>query len=89
MQLYIFQNNFIFYNSYFKRIEQGVSRIERLIFCRYYMVIVEKFEIVFNFLASNCILDCLCNLPILDCLWARDHIRIGFIFEPIWSSYYL
>ena len=50
-----FQNNSIFYSSYIKCIEQGVFRIERITFSRYYVVNLEKCEIVFKLLASNCI----------------------------------
>ena len=54
MHLVSFQNNSIFYNSYIKCIEQGVFRIERITFSRYDMVNLEKCEVVFKFLASNC-----------------------------------
>ena len=55
MHLVSFQNNSIFYNSYIKCVEQGVFRIERLTFSRYYVANLEKCEIVFKLLASNCI----------------------------------
>ena len=56
MLLVSFQHNSIFYNSYIKCIEQGVFRIERITFSRYYVVNMEKFENVFKLLASNCTL---------------------------------
>ena len=49
-----FQKNSIFSNSYFKCIEQGVFRIERTTFSRYYVVNLEECEIVFKLLTSNC-----------------------------------
>ena len=57
MHLVSFQNNSIFYNSYIKCIEQGVFRIERITFSRYYVENLEKCEIVFKLLASNCIIS--------------------------------
>ena len=48
------ENNSIFYNSYIKCIEQGVFRIEHITVSRYYVVNLEKYEIVFKLLASNC-----------------------------------
>ena len=47
-----FQNNSIFYNSGFKCIEQRFFKIERTTFSRYYVVKLEKCEIVFKLLAS-------------------------------------
>ena len=38
-----------------KCFEQGLSRIDRTTFSRYYEVNLEKCEIVFKHLASNCI----------------------------------
>ena len=55
MHIVSFQNNSIFYNSYIKFIEQGVFRIKRITFSRYYVVNLKKCEIVFKLLASNCI----------------------------------
>ena len=55
MHIVCFQNNSIFYNSYFKCIEQRLFRIERITFSRYYVVNLEKCEIVFKLSASNCI----------------------------------
>ena len=58
MHLVSFQNNSIFYNSYIKSIEQGVFRIKRITFSKiYYMVNLEKCEIVFKLLESNCIFE--------------------------------
>ena len=54
MHLVSFQNNSIFYNSYIRCIEQGVFKIERITFSRYYVANLEKCEIVFKLLASNC-----------------------------------
>ena len=51
-----FQNNSIFCDRYFKSIEQCVFKIERITFTRYYVVNLEKWEIVFKLLESNCIL---------------------------------
>ena len=56
MHIVSFQNNSKIFNSNFKYIEQGFFRIERITFSRYYVVKLEKCEIVFKFLASNCIL---------------------------------
>ena len=42
MHVVSFQNYSIFYNSFNKCIEQGVFRIERIIFSRYYVLILEK-----------------------------------------------
>ena len=61
MLLVSLQKNSIFYNSYIKCIEQGVFRIERITFSRYYVVNMEKFEIVFKLLASNCMFTQLIN----------------------------
>ena len=55
MHIVSFQKNSVFYNSYFKCIEQGVFRIERITFSRYYVVNLEEWEIVFKLLTSNCI----------------------------------
>ena len=49
-----FRNNSIFYNSYIKCIEQGVFEVERITFSRYYVVNLEKCEIVIKLLESNC-----------------------------------
>ena len=54
MHLVSFQNNSIFYISYFKCIGPGVFRIERIKY-RHDVVILEKCDIVFKLLASNCI----------------------------------
>ena len=54
MHIVSFQKNSAFYNSYFKCIEQGILGIERITFSRYYVVNLEKCEIVFKRLASNC-----------------------------------
>ena len=56
MHIASFKNNFIFYNSDFKCIEQGFIRIERTTFSTYYLVNLEKYKIVFKLLASNCTL---------------------------------
>ena len=55
MHIVSFQRNSVFDISYIKYIEQGVFRIERITFSRYYVVNVEMCEIVFKLLASNCI----------------------------------
>ena len=57
MNIVSFQNNSIFYNSYFKCIEQGAFRIKRITFSRYYVVNLEKCETVFKLLESNCTSD--------------------------------
>ena len=49
-----FQKSCLFYNSCFKCIEQGVLRIKRVTFSRYYRLNLKKCEIVFKFFASNC-----------------------------------
>ena len=60
MHIVSFQKNSVFYNRYFKCIEQEFFRIERKKFSRYYVVNLEKCEIVFKLLASNCILPNFC-----------------------------
>ena len=54
MHIVSFQENSIFDNSYIKCTERGVFRIEHMAFSRYYVVNLEKCEIVFKLLASNC-----------------------------------
>ena len=71
MHIVSFQNNSIFYNRYFKCVEKEVFRIERIAFSRYYVVNLEKFKIVFNLSASNCMcaqereIDCISEMT--DC----------------------
>ena len=55
MHIVSFQNNSVFFNSYFKCVEQEFFRIELAIFRRYYVVKLEKCEIVFKRLANNCV----------------------------------
>ena len=53
MHIVSFQHNSVFYDSYIKCIEQRLFRIERITFT-VYVVNLEKCEIVFQRLASNC-----------------------------------
>ena len=57
------QNHSIFYNTYFNGIEQGVFRREQITFSTHYVVILEKCEIVFKLLVSNCIFE-MCQLNV-------------------------
>ena len=52
-----FQNNSIFYSSYIKCMEQAVFGIERITSSRYYVVNLEKCEIVFKLLESTVTVD--------------------------------
>ena len=73
MHVVSFQNNSLFYNSYFKCSQQGVFRIERITLSRYHVVILEKCEIVFKFLANKCSTEVLMSLKIFDKLTALTH----------------
>ena len=71
-----FQKNFIFYNRDFKCIEQGVFRIQRVKFCRYYVLNLEKCVIVFKLLASNCML----RRYIVRNMILNENLRVNFFF---------
>ena len=63
MHIFSCQNHSIFYNTYFEGIEDGVSRREQITFSTHYVVILEKCEIVFKLLTSNCIFE-MCQLNV-------------------------
>ena len=56
MHLLTIQNNSVFFNSHFKWIEHIFFRVERKTIGRYYVLILNKCEIVFKFFASHCML---------------------------------